>query len=217
MNPLPLFPLNTVLFPGMPLALHIFEDRYQIMMRQCIEDRAPFVVVLIRDGDEAGGALAAPYDIGCTARIAEVEPLAEGRMNLVAVGDARFRVVRLFRDRPFLTGVTELIPRTAGDEATLAAGIRSLRPYVTSYLEILADATDATFSIQELPDAPGELADMAAYLLQAPPEHKQALLECPTTAELVADLVVHYRAEVPLLKAMLGGRGPTRYGPFSLS
>ena len=79
---LPLFPLRTVLFPGMPLALHIFEDRYKEMMRRCIERSSPFGVVLIKHGDEVGPA-AEPYAIGCTARVVQVEPLPEGRMNLL--------------------------------------------------------------------------------------------------------------------------------------
>ena len=52
---LPLFPLNTVLFPGMPLGLHIFEDRYKLMIGQCVQERRPFGVVLIRSGQEALG------------------------------------------------------------------------------------------------------------------------------------------------------------------
>ena len=83
---LPLFPLNTVLFPGMPLPLHIFEDRYKQMINNCLEEKEPFGVVLIRNGKEALGPLAQPHSIGCTARIVEVQKLSDGRMNITSVG-----------------------------------------------------------------------------------------------------------------------------------
>ena len=69
---LPLFPLNTVLFPGATLPLHIFEDRYKEMISQCIEEHRPFGVLLIRKGREAGD-LAEPFEIGTTAHIARVD------------------------------------------------------------------------------------------------------------------------------------------------
>ncbi|MBF6600779.1 MAG: LON peptidase substrate-binding domain-containing protein [Dehalococcoidia bacterium] len=71
-----LFPLQTVLFPGMRLPLHIFEERYKIMVRECIDEDAPFGVVLIRSGAEVGGG-AIPHDVGTTARIIQVEYLDE--------------------------------------------------------------------------------------------------------------------------------------------
>jgi len=69
---LPLFPLNTVLYPGTPLYLHIFEPRYQRMINLCLNEHRPFGVVLIRHGQEALGPLAEPYRIGCTADIIRV-------------------------------------------------------------------------------------------------------------------------------------------------
>lgn len=86
MYELPLFPLNTVLFPGTPIQLHIFEDRYLKMINRCIEEHKPFGVVLIEEGSEAFGPLAKPYRIGCTALIAKVEKLEDGRINITAVG-----------------------------------------------------------------------------------------------------------------------------------
>src|SRR5688572_13111983 len=85
---LPLFPLNTVLFPGMPLRLHIFEERYKLMIERCYSSGAPFGGTLIRKGGEVGGG-ADPFLIGCTALITEIEPLNDGRMNIVAVGHER--------------------------------------------------------------------------------------------------------------------------------
>src|SRR5438046_1437349 len=91
---LPLFPLNTVLFPGMPLRLHIFEERYRLMIGECVERKQPFGVVLIKAGREVGEP-AEPRGVGTTALIAAMSRMDDGRMNLVAVGQERFRIDEL--------------------------------------------------------------------------------------------------------------------------
>ena len=68
---LPLFPLNTVLFPGMVLPLHIFEERYKLMINHCLEEERPFGVLLIREGKEVGSG-AVPYQVGTTTMIAVI-------------------------------------------------------------------------------------------------------------------------------------------------
>src|SRR6185503_19425073 len=98
-----LFPLNTVLFPGMRMPLHIFEERYRLMIRECIEQDAPFGVLLIREGEETGGS-AVPHGVGTTARITQVEYLDDGRMNIFTIGQERFRLSELSTDREYLTG-----------------------------------------------------------------------------------------------------------------
>jgi Lon protease-like protein len=82
-----LFPLQTVLFPGMRLPIHVFEERYQLMIRECIEEDAPFGVLLIKSGAEVG-APAVPHDLGTTARILQVQYLDDGRMNIFTLGGA---------------------------------------------------------------------------------------------------------------------------------
>jgi uncharacterized protein len=99
-----------VLFPGTPISLHIFEERYKLMITSILRETRTFGVVLIRNGMEAQGPLATPYDMGCTARIVHVEHLQDGRMNLVAVGEDRFRILRTYFDQPYLTGDIEIIP-----------------------------------------------------------------------------------------------------------
>ena len=80
---LPLFPLNTVLFPGMPLPLHVFEERYKEMVQVCLDEQRPFGVVLIRSGVAEGGPLADPYDVGCVAEIIEVQKLEDNiKLNI---------------------------------------------------------------------------------------------------------------------------------------
>ena len=100
---LPLFPLNTVLFPHMPAGLHIFEERYREMIRDCQEQRTSFGVVGIREGVEVGRA-AFPFSVGTLAQIHELEALDDGRFNLVVAGASRFRVESLSLDRAYLVG-----------------------------------------------------------------------------------------------------------------
>src|SRR4029450_7854046 len=98
-----LFPLNTVLFPGMPLPLHVFEERYKLMVGRCLEEERPFGVVLIRTGQEGGGP-AVPHRVGTTAEIATAKHLDDGRMNLLVVGQERVRIRELVRQEPYLVG-----------------------------------------------------------------------------------------------------------------
>jgi len=141
MYTIPLFPLNTVLFPGVPIALHIFEPRYRMMIRHCIDNDQPFGVVLIHQGIEAGAGLAEPVHVGTTARIAEVSPLADGRMNLTALGDDRFRIHRLSYELPYLMGEVESLPLERPHSLSIVRGAHRLRPWVHDYLQ-LVDQTD---------------------------------------------------------------------------
>ena len=88
---LPLFPLNTVLFPGGPLPLRIFEPRYVDMVRSCMRDGAPFGVVLIRAGQEAG-VVSSAADVGTSARIIDFDQMPDGLLGIVCTGEQKFRV-----------------------------------------------------------------------------------------------------------------------------
>ena len=81
MHKIPLFPLNTVLFPKASIPLHVFEDRYKRMIRHCIDTKSPFGVVLIRMGSEVGDS-AIPYDVGTTANIINVNKIEDGDLSL---------------------------------------------------------------------------------------------------------------------------------------
>ncbi|MEE9274700.1 MAG: LON peptidase substrate-binding domain-containing protein [bacterium] len=99
-EPLPLFALQVVLLPGEPLPLHIFEERYKQMIGECLEEEAPFGVVLA----EVRGA----RQVGCTALIEEViEKFSDGRMNILTRGERRFRILRTSQDRPYTSGEVE--------------------------------------------------------------------------------------------------------------
>jgi Lon protease-like protein len=111
MREIPLFPLNAVLFPGVPLHLHVFEDRYRHMVRQSLSRDSLLGIVLIRQGVEALGPLPEPYQVGTLGRIVEWQTLADGRMNITVMGMDRFRILRTNADQqPFLIGEVESKP-----------------------------------------------------------------------------------------------------------
>ena len=214
MYDLPIFPLNTVLFPGMSLKLHIFEERYKLMINRCYQNGQPFGVALIKSGQEVGGR-AEPFLVGCTALITEMEPLPGGRMNIVAVGHERFVAHDFKYDQPYLVAEVETLSLSNAEPATLNTTSRSLRPWVHRYLRTLAAASETKFDIQQLPDDPLQLAYLASSLLNIPVEQKQNLLNIENADEFIADLRIIYRREVTLLDAMLTPETAEDAGVFS--
>jgi uncharacterized protein len=106
---IPLFPLNTVLFPGGPLPLRIFEPRYLAMVSDCVQNDSPFGVLLIRDGNETGPATT--HEIGTLARIIDWYQGSDGLLGVTAVGEQRFRVVSSLREASGLNiGTVEILP-----------------------------------------------------------------------------------------------------------
>lgn len=205
---LPLFPLNTVLFPGMPLALHIFEDRYKLMIGKCLQERRPFGVVLIRRGAEALGPLPEPNTIGCTAFISQVERLHQGRMNIGVIGQRRFRIVSLNTDLPYLRGQVEYYPLQEDDLQGQKRLAGQLRPWVIRYLDHLSRLGSKTFQAEDLPEEAVPLAYASAMLLQIAASQKQALLTIERAVTLLAELRKIYRSEIAILKAIGQLPGP---------
>ena len=136
---IPLFPLGTVLFPGVVLPLHIFEPRYRALIRDLMtagSDSRQFAVCAIRQGWEVGeDAVTALYDVGCTAELRQVHPYRDGRFDVVSVGRDRFHLLEVLpadSEVPYLRARIERLPDTeadagAGEEAeVLAAGGREV-------------------------------------------------------------------------------------------
>jgi Lon protease-like protein len=158
----PLFPLGLVLLPQELVPLHIFEERYKLMISECLENDSEFGIVWLSDDGLR--------DIGCTAIVERVvETFEDGRMNILVVGDRPFRLLRRIDDMPYPAGDIELLEDfdPAGDpELAEKAQAR--------YAELVEKATE------EKPDL-DEIAALDAYGMAAtvehPPEAKQALLE----------------------------------------
>jgi Lon protease-like protein len=105
----PLFPLNTVLFPGGPLPLRIFETRYIDMISRCMKTESPFGVLLIRDGGETGAA--ATHDVGTLARIVDWYQGSDGLLGVTAIGEQRFKLIGGHRQADGLNiGEIEILP-----------------------------------------------------------------------------------------------------------
>ena len=203
---LPLFPLHMVLFPGMALPLHIFEARYRKLVNHCLAADKPFGVVLIRSGVEAGGS-ATPYPVGTTAHITRVERLPDGRMNIEALGQERFKIESVTEDSDgCLSGEVDLFPLSATHEHLALRSAVSLAPLLARYLRLLGKAAQTTFSQKHLPSDPVAVAYLAAIVAQIPMKEKQELLGLATAPDLLQRERAIYRREVSLLRAMLDSR-----------
>ncbi|HEY0444228.1 MAG TPA: LON peptidase substrate-binding domain-containing protein [Candidatus Limnocylindrales bacterium] len=135
---IPLFPLHTVLCPGIALPLHIFEPRYRLMIERCVEKSVPFGIVLIREGREVGSGKVAIAGVGTFAEIREATLLPDGRYDLLVVGSGRFTVDEIdLGKEPYLVGEVTALDDEVGDQVaatTLAA--RTMRRFV-AYLQLL--------------------------------------------------------------------------------
>jgi hypothetical protein len=189
---LPLFPLQTVLFPGGPLALRIFEPRYLDMVRRCLKEQAGFGVTTILEGSEAG-AVTHLATVGTRARLVDFDPLPDGLLGITCIGEQRFRVQRRWQqaDGLHLAEVAYLGAPAAQalppELAHLADLLREVLPKLgpgyahvepryedagwvaDRWAEVLPLATEERLSLLEL-DAPLErLAQVAAWSTRQPP------------------------------------------------
>ena len=174
---IPLFPLQTVLFPGGFLPLHIFEPRYRTMVKYCLEHQSEFGVVLIKEGEEVGEA-ATPYEIGTAARILQVEHLEDGRMNIVTAGEYRFQILEIQEHLSYLTGRVQMLddPDTEIESVSELLTTQAEELY-TAYEKLSSRLIFAWNPPEEQPDDPRELAYQVGIRLRISLEEKQTLLE----------------------------------------
>ncbi|MEU4147636.1 LON peptidase substrate-binding domain-containing protein [Streptomyces parvulus] len=241
---LPLFPLNSVLFPGLVLPLNIFEERYRAMMRELLktseDEPRRFAVVAIRDGHEvaqsapglpdptatpergpAAGFGSDPlksfHKVGCIADAATIRERADGTFEVLATGTNRVRLVSVEASGPFLTAELEPLPEDPGDEAgALAEGVlRSFR----QYQKRLAGARERSLATgAELPDEPGVVSYLVAAAMMLDTPTKQRLLQAPDTASRLKDELRLLRSETAVIRSLpsLPASELTR-GPTSLN
>lgn len=182
---LPLFPLGTVLFPGLVLPLHIFEERYRQLVRTLLARPAGerlFGVVAIRRGWEVAQSAEAPdlYEVGCTAEIRDVTEHPDGTYDLVTVGRRRFEIAeQLEVATPYAQAAVTLLPERPGsDGAADALGPRVLaafRAYLRAY-------RNAPAGEEQLPEDPLVLSHLVAATASLTVADRQALLAAPDTA-----------------------------------
>lgn len=199
---LPMFPLGTVLFPGMFLPLHVFEPRYRAMTKVCLEGDREFGVVLIERGSEVGGG-DVRMSVGTVAHIVGAQELSDGRWVLGTVGTRRFRVNRWLPDDPFpRADVADWDDVPAGPGASDAyASVRSQLRRVLALKSELAEPV-ADFDI-ELSDDLGLGSFQVAAVAPLGPADQQHVLAAGGVDERLAQLAVLLDDEERFLRARL--------------
>jgi uncharacterized protein len=203
MTRLRLFPLNTVLFPGAVLNLHVFEERYRRMVAECLDTGEAFGVVLIRDGQEAGDPDVMPHEIGTTAEISEVTPLPAGRYYISTIGGRRFRIDRIVSREPYLTAEVEFLDEHDDDEDARASELThrvlgEFREYVKLLVAFSGNASEV-----EVPHDPVDASYAVGDALQVADALKQRLLELRTAEARLAAELGFLRRLLPQLRSLL--------------
>ncbi|WP_317442825.1 LON peptidase substrate-binding domain-containing protein [Streptomyces collinus] len=225
---LPLFPLNSALFPGLVLPLNIFEERYRAMMRELLktpeDEPRRFAVVAIRDGHEVAPAapgmpdqtaqpergpaagfgtdpLKSFHGVGCIADAATIRERADGTFEVLATGTTRVRLLSVDTSGPFLTAEVEELGEDPGEEAgALAEGV--LRAF-RQYQKRLAGARERSLSTgAELPDDPSVVSYLVAAAMVLDTPTKQRLLQAPDTASRLRDELKLLRSETSIIRSL---------------
>ncbi|TME63120.1 MAG: peptidase S16 [Chloroflexi bacterium] len=203
---LPLFPLGSVLFPGALMPLHIFEPRYRLLIRRCMERHHPFGIVLIRSGSEVDPR-AEPYDVGTEAKIVAESPLPDGRSYIVTRGERRFAVENLIADaEPYLVGQVRYLDEADGDGAASHASValEALGSYLLAVVAVTDDSRGERALADDLRDAlPRDLAYRIAGSLAVDAPQQQALLELETASARLKEETRILNRETELLRDLL--------------
>ncbi len=216
---LPLFPLGTVLYPGLLLPLHVFEERYRQLVRDLLNAPEPrrFGVVAIRKGRETGvDGISALYEIGCTATVREVTAHDDGRFDLVTVGTQRFRLAELDYSEPYLQGEVDLLDEEAGDEEAARLAAQSVQRAFRGYLDVLSGQGTAQVRVPDLPEEPVLLSYLVAASMIIDLNDRQALLaESDAAGRLNAERAMLAR-ETPMLRSLSSTPAPElRNSPYN--
>jgi Lon protease-like protein len=218
---LPLFPLSTVLFPGMRLPLNIFEERYRRLIRDLKEGPEPrrFGVVAIRKGRETGAdaieGIESLFEVGCVAAVRQLNERPDGRFDLQTVGTDRFRLLSLDRSLPYFRGEVERLPDKPGG-AQGEPVVERVQAGFREYLNALADRGGGVISVAEMPDEPLLLSYVVAAAMIIDLPDRQGLLAAPdAVARLKAERSLLVR-ETAMLRATTSRPAPDfKYEPYS--
>ena len=216
---LPLFPLGAVLYPGMLLPLHIFEERYRQLVRDLLDGPEPrqFGVIAIRKGRETGiDGVHSLYEIGCTATLRRVDRHDDGRFNIVTVGSQRFRLRGLDETRPYLQGEVELLTDEPVDPASAGPAVRVTQAAFREYLDALTEWGGAVVRLDDLPDDPTLLSFIVAAAMVIDLPERQTLLAEPDTLRRLALQRALLSRETAMLRTTTSRPAPDlRHTPYS--
>jgi Lon protease-like protein len=229
---LPLFPLHTVLFPGAPISLHIFEERYRLMIGQCLAQQQPFGVVLLRSGSEVSAddpfirslrrqmnvedddsvrEAVVPFEVGTIARITESQRFDDGRYLLIAHGQRRFRVQYIIQHQPYIiASVIQLAEDTSTLTVTIIAELRQMYEH---YWKTMMHVTGREYDYEELPVDAVELSYWLAHRLHVDNQRKQRWLES-NVATRMREMTGMLQVELAMLPRV-GPRGDADLWPWS--
>jgi uncharacterized protein len=216
---LPLFPLNTVLFPQAHLPLYIFEPRYQEMINRCLEEDLAFGVLLIKEGSEVGSQ-AIPHEIGTVARIADVARAADGRMNISVMGVTRFKLIETSKQLAYLTGKIQLLPDENLDLSKVEFSARRTTKLFKDYVKKIQaisemESEDDSF---QFPKDPTHLSYLIASRLPISTSDRQSLLDAKTVKERLRREMLFLERELNLLRLVTESSERVRdQGSFSLN
>ena len=195
-----MFPLGSVLVPGMLLPLHVFEPRYRALVRDCLAGDGLFGVVLIARGSEVGGG-DVRTDVGTVAEVLRAQELPDGRFAVAAVGTRRLRVVRWLADDPYPRAEVDDWPDDPDDPEAAADAAAALGPGgdVTALLRrsaaLAAELGEAAPPVDlELADDPALAGFQAVAVAPLGPADRQALLAAPSVAARKASRALTQRS-----------------------
>lgn len=198
-----LFPLNTVLFPGAKLDLHVFEARYKQLLADCMESGEDFGVVLLRAGREAGEGEAVPYGVGTIARIGEVTQLPFGRFFVSTRGAQRFTIVRVLASEPYLTVEAEILPAEQPADGEVDALAGEVRAAFEQYRRLVVEFSGSPPPAERVPSDAQAASFCVADALQVADAMKQRLLELSSTRQRLSVELGFLRRLLPQLRRLL--------------
>lgn len=206
---LPLFPLNTVLFPRAYLPLQIFEERYKHMLRDCLKGDSKFGVVLIKSGSEVGEP-AIPHSTGTMAHIVQVNQVEGGRMFISVAGERRFQIKDITQYRPYVAAQVKLLE----DDTEIwvpPTEMEAVRLAVSQHIRLSLGLRGGWVRQATMPSDPVELSYFIAGLLPVGLQEKQALLEEPSASKRLETELDRLRQEAEPLKRRVEGELRRRF------
>ena len=178
---LPLFPLNTVLFPGGALPIQIFEDRYKLMMQHCLDSDKSLGIVLIESGSEVGEP-ATPHSTGTMGEVVQASRMEDGRMFVSVAGKQRFHIKKITQYKPYMGADVDLLEDDP-DAWVPPTEMDAIRQAVGRHISLATGLRGGWQSEPKIVSSPVSLSYYIAGILHADLKEKQALLEEPSPSK----------------------------------